>query len=394
MSKYKNAFFIAMTSLLITACGGGDSSSSGSSTNTKAKGEFKYSSITGVVTPDGEMNFNQNACAAGNGYDRYFESENTLVFSNSNRVTDDDYIYAATVVENNFAKVLDAMGLTLLEFQNYRPAYTAEVILRVPDEFYLYGAESLEAGNVLRLDPEQFYGRYQELLDIKQIYWNSLSRAEQMRLAQLFLAGYQKVFAGNMLYENIISKALVPQKVVVCLDITRTNPSFYGEGSIVGIQIAPKSVASRKDSAAVIIHELVHMVQSNVATPDEGAYRLDRWFAEGQAIYIAGQTIAKNNSGYNPTTVVNFYDEDASLVKYPYEHYGLAYSYLAKYNNKSAMINFLKNIRSNPNRFYWDGLTKPTFPAFSAEFEKVLVGADGKPLSLEHFRENYLNLVQ
>lgn len=397
-----------MVPLLVVGCGGGGGSDSGgknsagsnSGGSTNVAGEFKFSTATGVFAPIDRAGGNPAACANGEGYDRYFESENTLVFANSNKVTDDDYRYAATVVENNFKNVLNAMGLTIQEFQEFRPAYTEYarnlMFLRFPD--FSYSADEVDPASPLLLSRDEYPDKFpsQSVLEgLQTAYWNSLSRSEQIRLVNIYV---NKQWSPEFESERF-NKGLIPLKVVVCLDVTRTNSNYYGQGGVAGIEMAPKSVVTRKDSDLVIIHELVHMVQANVAVPEESAVYLDRWFAEGQAVAIAGQAIAKNNAGYNATEVISFFDENYSVVKYPYEHYGLAYTYLSKYNNKNAMLNFLKNIRTNENRYFNDWVVntvsddKSWIPFFEA-FEQSLVGADGRPLSLTYFRENYLNIVK
>lgn len=388
MLSIKSLSVVAIISILSTACGGGSGGGSGSGNGTSTPepekfvdGQFKQASVTGQKFPQGTET--DNICET-NSDDKYFESANVLVYSNSRNLPNTDYQYIATAVEVLMPVVAASMSITIDDIWKYRPGYTPAAASLVTQR----AVDDKDMGyEILKTDPE-FYLTNDggvKLALIKRS-WNSLSDEDQGNVVKVYNDFYQQ-FSLNL------DNHKLPQKIIVCLDDRREDNRFYGEGHLLGISIAPRSVNNRKDAYEVITHELVHTIQSNLAAPMDSLFTIDRWFLEGQAVFVANQKIAKGHKGYNPVHVHNIFDEKQEANFYPYEHYGLAYDYLTKSNSDKDLSNVLLSVRNYSGSTIEDTLNSAS-SSFKFAFFMNLKKADATPLILEEFKDQYFNWVK
>jgi hypothetical protein len=399
-------YFFVILSLFIAAslagCGagsGGDSSSDGVNNSggngniTYVAGEFKTANDSSHYYPDDSSLSGNLAeeCIYQYNYN-YFESANTLIYGDP-ALPDTDFKYAATLIENNLDKALNLMGLDRSEFNNFRLRYSSIVVRNMIS--FLDGFEDLEGKNqdISSIDidfvaPDGWAEmQYSARLSVIKGYWNNISDEKQDE----FIAIY------NQRYNfDVTDGSLVSEKIVVCLDTTR-DKVLYGQGTLLGMNLAPNSKASRSDAEQVILHELIHTIQLNVSTPIDAGGVNDIWFMEGQASFLAGQKVAASASGFYPVDVVHFADVDTVFqdnLGVAYEHYAKAYSYINTNSGKDAALNLLIDVRR-----YQGGGTNDTYygvssDRFSEAFGANMLKKDGNPLTIEDYRNNYHSIVE
>lgn len=402
---------------LISACGGGSESDSSADISSNSKttniansyvtGEFKKSIDTEFYAPSHDAVYGNNGYDCSINNDTYFESENVLVFGGA-EYQESDYRYAATLVENNLDKALDKMGVTKKEFDDARPIYTSRAASNVID--FMSEAWEIEINgdwfenditNLTLITPFDapddwselvYWDRYKHV----KAYWNKIGAAEQYLFAKEFKSIYQQLYPNNTFNPMGQGYLRIPKKIMVCIT-DRMGSSIYGEGTILGMNIPPKSHATRKygDEDQVILHELIHTIQQNLAAPVETVGRvMDHWFVEGQATFLAGQTTAKSTDNQNPVDVVTWSNESNVFndTNEAYKHYALAYSYLDSTSN-SEMKSMLLDIRY----FTEHGDPVPenfiSGAAFESAFDKNMKKKGGQSLTLKQFRSDYHSLL-
>lgn len=398
----------------LSACGGSesesdsDSNSSSSSNNvsdiTYVVGEMKNSTgVDDLYAPSSDAAYGTlgNSCSITN--DHYFESANVLVFG-STGYPDDDFKYAATLVESNLDTAFEKMGITKEEFEKARPYYITKVADKIID-FMSYGWDAVvndEAGHYditnMQLTtpfnaPEDWVGmsdgaKYKHVA----AYWNALSNAEQ------FIFGKEFEFVRNLKISDLyVGEYRMPKKIMVCLS-DQMDASVYGEGTLLGMNLAQNSLYKRSnnDESQVVLHELIHTIQQNISAPVRTIGRtLDHWFVEGQATFLAGQTTASSTDGKNPVDVVTWSDEGSVFASTSdaYKHYALAYSYIDKNNSANQIKAMLYNIRY----FKDEGEISPdnhvSGAAFESAFDQNITKKGDDVLTLQEFRSNYQSLM-
>lgn len=394
--------FIAMISVMLTACGG--SSDSGSESGNVSldnapnggafvSGEFKYASDTGKYFIDDAFAINSSSteCLSNNNY--YFESANVLVYGSSS-LADTDFQHAATLIENQLDNAFNAMGITKAQFDSYRPKYSPSTVGDMMNLF-LMGHSVTENGTTVRYDITDIDSDFAQpsnwssMSDTEQYtyvvaYWNASSEAKHDELFGLYLEVYPHFDEFAKYIED---------KIVVCLNPSMGGSS-YGEGSLVGMTLATKSSAERADDSQIVLHELIHTIQKNIAFPSVySEVYIDRWFSEGQAVALAGQKVATSSNGaYTPQvkSITNEHDHFSSTGE-AYEQYGFAYNYLADSNDSQAMIALLEGVRyySLPNKYKSE--QHVSSDAFRHGFDENMKKPNGSQLTLEEFETNYLS---
>jgi hypothetical protein len=398
MSKY---IFIILSLFIagLTGCGGGGDSDSVSDTDnniggnsngniTYVKGDFKTANDPSQYYPsDAEASgLGAEDCIVNNNY-HYFESENVLVYGASS-LPDNDYQFAATAIENNLDKAFGLMGITRTDFDNYHPQYTSSVgnnIIRfiewddrdvtdIVSEFVVPdGWSEMES--------------YARKMLLKR-YWNSISDERQNELIALFDQG-----DGYSLTEGHV----VPEKIIVCLD-PKLNEVLYGQGTLLGMNIAANSQSSRSDAEQVILHELIHTIQLNISTPMDSSSSInDIWFMEGQAVFLARQKIASSASGFHPVNVTHHFDVDTVFkdnLNVAYEHFGKAYSYIDANSGKERALNLLIDVRyyqGDGDEFAGYSVSSDRF---SEAFDANMLKSDGSQLTIQEFRGDYQYIMK
>jgi len=382
----------------LTGCGGGndtDSENNGSGGITYVTGEFKSADETGLFAPSDPGAYGNFAECHSTFNHHYFESENALVFGDSG-LPDSDFKHAATLVEGQLQTAFNKTGFSEEEFKNLRPSYSVEVQRNVTANFlvehYVNNDGRIKFRDITFLDldfpaPDGWDSlEFDQRTALVMAYWNSISREKQAVLIKLYEDQYNFDVVGN----NII-----PEKILVCLD-SRMNSSIWGQGTLLGMNIAPNSVAGRSDDRQVILHELIHWIQLNVSTPIEPNHQIhDRWFIEGMASYLAGQKTASSADDYYPVSVISYDDEfthfnDAGVA---YTHYSKAYQYLHENSGPARIKELLLRMRysTEVDRYAFSGESSNRF---SYAFDEFMLKKNGEGLMLEEFRNNYHSLVE
>jgi hypothetical protein len=385
MSKYFISIVFFALSLLGCGGGGSDSGNSNDGGNSGSlsyvAGEFKTATSPGFYAPSDIMAYGLGNITCIGEYN-YFESENVLVYGNSS-LESEDFQYAATLVENKLNEALSLIGISREEFDDKRPQYTPGIGRKIVSMFRNGIAD------ISIIDPD-LVNTWDSLDPTKQeailkSHWNGLSDVGQTELTVI----YTELLADMNLTENTL-----PEKIGVCLDADM-NSTRFGEGTLFGMNLAPKSVASRSDAEQVVLHELIHTIQINVAMPEnDSSSIIDIWFLEGQATFLAGQQVAKSANGYYPVDVViesdagNQFQGDGGLA---YSHYSKAYSYIDSHS-KSSIMDFFLDVRG------YNGNNNTGFPngssyRFSDAFDSNMKKSNDSVLTLDDFRANYHSIM-
>lgn len=401
------SFVLAMLAFL-AACGGGgdDDSSSGSpsvSDSELTSGSFKYSQTTGKVYQSPGYDTLGHYCTDA---DRYFESDNVMVFSGGTH-SDRDYKVAATLTERNFDSVLAGFGMDKAEYAAMKRTVSfqdldfvvnplSDILVEDPDtgtktrvlasDLSPYFADKMPEGsedwrnefNETPADGGLSYSTQHMLFIVDTLN----AEADQSRVLPV-LVEMLETWAGIDFDTSIgtnpestaevLSKAVIHDKVQVCL----TPDLGQAEGSIQGLQTGMDM------SEQVFAHELVHHVQHQLN------YFMLRWFSEGQAVAIAGQRTASGGADFNPVDIVTWEDENNIDTRQAYEQYGLAYKALAKHNSTDSIIAWLRATNKSRTGMFPDLEDMPI-----AMFDQYFVDETGAPMTHAQFRDRYLELAK
>jgi hypothetical protein len=402
MSNKLKAIAVLLTTIVLTACGGSgsDSDSKETSTNnggntgseiTYVAGEIKYSADNeeNIIAPMNDKSYGSIGinCSSSS---YYFESENVVVFGGDG-YPENDLKYAATLVEQNLDSAFTKMGITKEEFNSSRPLYVvkvAEKIITLMVDGWDYEDGHFDITSLPLNDlgiPFDSTGwseaDYNKRTAFVETYWNSLDGNGQ----ELLGIEFNKVSNYKISELFADSGYKVPLKVMVCLS-DRMNEYQYGEGTLLGMNLARRSVYKRAndDESQVILHELIHTIQQNISSPLKTiGFTLDHWFKEGQATFLAGQNKASSKDGMRPVDVVTYWDENQNFGSGndAYKHYALAYSLIA--DDKEAMKGLLYGIRN----YTGGGETIPSNGVSGKAFESAFDA--NMTVTLSNFRANY-----
>jgi len=385
MNNYKLIISTAFL-FLLPACGDNADSTDSNGNVDKAyvAGEFKTATTHNEYAPSdiAVYGLSSGICM---GEEYYYETANVLVYGSAS-LPDDDFQYAATLVENKLNEAFNLMGITRTEFNNYRPQYTPQVA-KLFIGFLLN--DYIDLGEVGITVPETWQEMgWVQRESFLRAYWNNASDDKQTELVDFYhnFFGISDLDEGNTL----------PTKIGVCLD-SSMNEVMYGQGTLLGMNIPPKSIASRSDAEQVILHELIHTLQHNISTPfNVGTQVNDLWFMEGQATYLSGQKMASNSDGYFPVNVVGGWDAGQEFGDdgIAYMHYAKAYSYLDIHSSKDRVLQLLLDVRNYQGAGQNFGHVGISSDRFTEAFNDNMVKANGEQLTLNDFRKNYHSLVR
>jgi hypothetical protein len=353
--NFTKALSLSVLALVLTACGGSGSSDSGTGSNNTGtgnnggssnngsgsyvSGQFKNSGDTGEYYIKSDLNsgfveqeFGSLArkCVTDNN-DYYFESDRTMVFG-SRSLDKDTFKRVATLVEDNLDGALSLMSMTYSELIEERSSIATFAIRHVRTALPIM----------------DFYGKpdnYDDMSSHEQMLWglmyfDSLSKADQVNFA---------IEAGKelgMTYEQ--KDVLYKDKVYVCLNESGSTTNV-GEGNRIGLSLSVPVLFNISGLDELVTHELIHTAQYALVRSLEGGI-LPKWFVEGQAVYLSGQSIAQH-SDHSLVTVPNYvssFDQEHDLdIGELYRHYGLAYKYLQDANGTQKMKQLLGAVNEN-----------------------------------------------
>lgn len=417
----KQNILIVGISLVLFGCGGESDSGSNNNNNNSwensgsdfvyVAGEMKTSTDTDndLYAPASDVAYGNNGDACSINNDHYFESANVVVFGSAG-YPDTDFKYAATLVENNLDNALSAMGVTKVEFDNARPIFIGNTAHKIIDfmssDFNIVLSDDTTIDDITYLtltttfETPADWGSmiYKERYKHVRAYWNNLSASEQYVFSIEFKDVYQLEYPSNTfnpLGEGVLR---IPKKILVCLT-DMMDSSVYGEGTILGMNLPPKSKVSRSngDESQVVFHELIHTIQQNLASPVKSiGSTMDHWFVEGQATYLAGQTTSSSPDSKNTPDVVLWTDESSifSASDKVYSHYALAYKYLEDNKSSSSqMKDMLMDIRAFTGNgdIYSDQMVSSA--GFEFAFDNNMTRKGGNDLTLQEYKGSYQSIV-
>lgn len=378
----------ALVCTTLAACGGGESNEEKSIDSTEyVDGSFKSLADTGFTVS--KYDSPMFGCF-DNGVDRYFESENIIAVSTTD-LPDSDLQHAATLASKSFPVALQKMGLTKAQYLDKKTSFISRDIQNlaylVTDSRF---ADDFESAKTNLPELYQFLSSYLSDSEIVESYTaNNAQRYMQGVFGGMTNVELTQAFE---LAEQLDLLATVEiqgsnEKVVVCVDSQRQTIG-WGEGGATGVGIAANSTSPRSDDYQITLHEMIHHLQITIAGFSSGSSELERWFAEGQAVYLSGMNITTGNHSRNPIAVTTFVEESVySDVALAYEDYGQAYKYVSDTYGESAISDLLIGIRTGKivqdNNF--EDASSQYYPFFSAEFTKHIT-------NLEELRENYPNI--
>lgn len=401
MKSLKQILTVSFTAFILTACSGDEQGSvdntdrvTGGDTNNgnapvNVSGSFKSAHETGIFFSAESLGYVRDEYMGINSYDcqssyadRYYETENTLIYGNPN-LPESDFQQAANWIENNFSTALNAMGITKGEYFALRGNLRLEALESL--QFQLYALDKNEKYGTFEI-PEQ-YGVNGYMTSEERAKWSyeAIYKATSKDVVETLLS---EPNGPGFTAENQI---LTEDKLYVCLH-EKDSPWGWGEGHSLGLNIGAASIYTPSQVEQLIQHELIHTIQHALAgfidwlpTP--------RWFSEGQAVYLSGMEVAhkSKHSEYDPTSVVTFWDEygDPSDA---YKHYGLAYEYLVEANGHDKVLNMMKQLKGTSNwRWEWN---MPEQQKYVEIFDSLnMQKANGKLLTVEDYRLNYQSIM-
>lgn len=401
----------AAIALSMSGCGGGSDDSSSEPpgggptppppSSPNLDGTFKSSEDTGIYFSSPAITMSTTGFVTNqygrNGSDcvttysnHYYELGDVLVFGNPD-LPDSDYTQVADWIDKNFDVVLGEFGMTRADYfdaRNDNNTVIANTIISqyplTPDEF-----PSIPK-------PEDF-----DDWEYPQIEAYLVEKISEMD-AEAFTSLVRNSFYSSDFPED--SLVVFEDKLYVCL-VESDNTFYWGEGTPLGISVNAPSYGLSNDVEKLIKHELVHTIQHAVARNSQGLF-LPRWFTEGQAVYHSGMDVAsKGEHGqYEPTSVVFFTAEYGDPFE-AYRHYGLAYQYLFDANGLESIKGMMSALGQLPGLGYvaegdprFDGVLifrgdNVEHDAYRLVFDESMVKADGTPLTVDEYRQNYHSLV-
>jgi len=368
--------------LVLTGCGGGESGDGSEPSPLANKGNFQNSYETGVFFSHNgngtDYNFGINSELCQSSYrDRYYETENTLIFGNPN-LPDEDFFIAADWVESALDTALAAMEISKAEY------YAART------EVSLTARQQLRQGLSYLSESGQRYGSFTYPNNFDQFTDDETITAWQVHSAQQasFTDVATTLVADSHSGYTSADEIRLENKIYVCLH-ENNFAAGWGEGHLAGINIGANSVYKPNNTAQIIVHELVHSLQYALTANVEGL-RLPRWFSEGQAVYLSKMNVAdkSNHNEYAPTAVVDFSDEvgDPGLA---YQHYGLAYQYLQAANGLSTIKTMMQRVKSDDYKAQADSTFVNENANYIQAFDALMLDINQTPLTVADYRIHY-----
>ena len=349
-------------SMLLAGCLDSGGSGGGSESFPAVSGEIRF-----VSDPQGlsfaEAMQNEWASCGGN---RYFETDLVRVYGEDS-VSDQVKKDTAAAIHHYWQRVASGFGLTEDEYRNrYR-----HILI---DHFSLVAAP-LDAQNM------EWRGQLQQELSVMTSdEIEALFRAKEAELE------LDEGSLGAFITEQGITHTLNfdPVRIGVCID--PNMPSGSGTGELWGITVGP---GARGD---IVHHELVHYAQARLF----GGYpfvHAPRWFTEGQATFMAGQSVAGSRN-YRDASPVTIEHCTAALeggiacgnVNEPYDHYALSYRYLTAGTPRVRIREFMEIAYNTGD--------STEFVLFKEEFVNYFKKPDGTPLSYEEYQADYHSLLE
>ncbi|WP_010446547.1 hypothetical protein [Vibrio rotiferianus] len=380
---------IVMSSVLLTACGGGEGGSGDGdlggtsiSSGSYVTGSFKDASVTHLnhlLYPD-QTDLGWDCVQNSDG--RYFESGRVIVVGESG-MSDDDYRWGATLGERSLDRALAAVGLSHEQYLSLKPGVSTEIANRITGMLAeIDYANSGDPALSINLYDDEVLERYFDgatrpgLYDAQPVSdWRVISdyivnnglygvnawttrpfevefqRMTHQEQADLY-NDLKAEFEANGAYTDPTPVEVFDSidKMVVCLSSTRSN-SEWGMGTKTGFEVAAKSAVQRSDDLAIATHEVIHHLQITITAPLDGDIGLERWYSEGQAVKLSGMVVTSDKGHGRLTLDVTGFSESQDIYGFAnpneYPDYGQSYNWFLSKFGQDAGVGLLFYIRNN-----------------------------------------------
>ncbi|MGO1463337.1 MAG: hypothetical protein ACTHV7_13550 [Oleiphilaceae bacterium] len=463
-NTWVHALIIAGMATGLTACGGSDDGSSGSSgipsPDSYTAGTFKDAAIDGMAYPNHLPDYGMGYASGQNGaacygQTHYFETEDGRVrVYGSTAFSETDFRVVSTMVHSRLDLVMDKFGMSWNEFVDQRPIFNRNHLEMIVNEYNGHlghvdasmAAQNWSVWDAATLEEklafaENYYIQHTHsgVVLPSRSDWDNFTQAEKLAVAEAIHNSEKPARrdesgsswvewsaltqeaqlslvdqAGQLTSDQelpLMNDILLPRDaLVVCLSPGMRGKQF-GEGSQFGIQVPPEVSTYHSKVGEIFTHEIVHFVQSNTADvgqPNPFAV-MPRWFTEGQAVYLAGQSRASVNHHHqiNAADITNWHaeqisNEDTGLL---YKHYGLAYQYVHENNGTAAILNMMQSMKTNTDApQVWQrykpfdnenpaASDKDPGLAFGRAFAEHIDDHTGADLEFERYRTDYHTLM-
>lgn len=374
--------------ILLSACGGGgDDDESNVPTSGFVDGAFKDAAIAGVTYPNRALGAVGTRGRACEGETHYFETaDGRIRVYGSTAFSETDFKVVATMLHDRLDAVLAKFGMQWKSFVEQRQTFNL-------------GHHANLANNYLQIyranNPNSdLEGTEAEAWQL----WSSLSEQEQLDFVR-----------DEYLYDSLtMNDVLLPKDALVACFNSEMSGSQFGEGSQFGVQVPPYTSTYHSGVGEIFTHEIVHFVQHNISNVGQTPYDLmPRWFTEGQAAYMAGQSVASvdHHHNYDPVQILSYFDEQETGTDtgFSYQHYALAYKYLQDSNGTSALVEMMQALKTNtdtPQQWQPAKEFDPENPdqkdeglAFTRAFETFMEDHTGAQMTIERYRTTYHDLM-
>lgn len=350
------SFISTLVVTLLTGCGSGSDDTSSNSSPTQSQylsGTFKHLDDS-VLSREVAGEF-FSYCSRTE-QDRVFETERVIAWGASS-LPDGDFQFAATAVDTQLTEALNNFNLSYADYLAKKPeigrGFFSSVFTNnqlnnlihdvndgTIDEDWAREVLQLFQQNGLDTSLTNFVTDGDYRLTVINMKAEDAAKVQEL------------VLENNAFYRINNERSLVPRKVVVCLD-PQKDGVIWGEGTEIGIDIAPKSIASRPDEMQVIHHELIHHLETTWSNPIAGVPIVDRWMAEGAAVYFSGQQLHSGAPIANPTLVKGNIDENRHYADLgqAYKEYGQAFKYVVETYGVDAYFELLEAMRNNQEEY-------------------------------------------
>lgn len=435
----------------LVACGSGDGGGGDGipSAGSYVTGTFKDASIDGMAYPNSQISASGQNGRACYGQTHYFETADGRVrVYGSTAFSETDFRVVSTMIHSRLDLVMEKFGMSWDGFVDQRPIFNSghlELMVKEYNRHIGHAGADKAARNWLEWNASTLE---EKITFAEDVYiqdtslgvvlpspsdWDALTQSEQLVLAEKYynyIHSYEGAAQWNTLNPDekqvyvqqtaehvdlneqpLINDILLPRDALVaCLSPEMAGAQF-GEGSQFGIQVPPHVSTYHKRVGEIFTHEIVHFVQTNIA--DVGQSNpfavMPRWFTEGQAVYMAGQSLASvdHHHQINAAAITNWTAEldSGENPGFLYQHYGLAYQYVHENNGTTAVVNMMQSMKTNTDApQIWqrylkiDDYTNPLRDkdpglAFGRAFVQYIDDHTGTDLEFERYITDYHSLM-
>lgn len=398
-NKLLRALLAAGLTTGLVACGGGSDSDGSAALPPESEfvsGDFMDARIEGVSYPSNTLFAAGTTGRQCEGQTNYFETaDGRIRVYGSTAFSETDFRVVAIMIDQRLDQVMNAFGMSWNEFVEQRPDFTLDHLPTMVRDHQQW--QEIIAQPDPQEDPT--ISATSEVISESAAAWDSWSSLTLDEQKALVDQGYSQA---------PLADTLLPREALVACLVSGTGGSTIAEGSQLGIQVPGETSTYHSKVGEIFTHEIVHFVQQNIThVGQDNPYSvMPRWFSEGQAAFMAGQSVASpdHHHNFDPVNIITYNDEEETGYDsgFTYEHYALAYKYLDENNGRDTVVDMMLAMKSNTDAPHeWQSKDAKAIPplekdeglSFSAAFAHYLEDHTGQALTIDRYRESYHELV-